>query len=89
MSYYPVMESLSGRYLCTVREETYKKTHEIYSGAPCEWSAARGATHTLYCGEGPGRGTRPVKLLKTVLYLGTTEDNETIVWEKWHIKRIF
>jgi hypothetical protein len=87
---YPILDSLEGRYHSTVREKVYGHSHEIYNGAPCEWSAARGATHTLYCGEGPGKGTRPVRLKKTVMYVGVDElPGEIIKWDKWEIKTIW
>lgn len=75
--------------LTAVREKEYKRTHEVFEGAPCEWSAQRGATHTLWCGEGIGKGTRPAKLLKTRLYVGVDEKPDGfIVWEKWEIRQI-
>jgi hypothetical protein len=72
-----------------VREKQYGKTHEVYDGPPCDWSKERGATHTLYCGEGLGRGTRPARLLKSVLYVGVDEADDQIVWEKWQIKTLW
>ena len=72
-----------------VREAQYKRTHEVYGSAPCEWSEKQGATHTLYCGEGLGRGTRPAKLLKTVLYVGLDEEEDKIIWTKWDIKTLW
>lgn len=66
-------------------EKELKNRHCVYDGPPCEWSKERGATHTLYCGDGIGKGTRPAKLLKTVLYVGTDELDDDIVWEKWDI----
>lgn len=88
---YPIETALRARKtpITGVKEKQYKKTHEVFTGPPCEWSAERGATHTLYCGEGPGRGTRPAKLAKTVLYVGTDEINDQIVWEKWQIKIVY
>ena len=77
------------RSLTGVREQEFKKEHEVYDRAPCDWSEAQGATHTLYCGEGCGKGTRPAKLLKTVLYVGTDEQDDKIVWEKWSIKTLY
>ena len=61
-------------------------THEFSNGAPCEWSAERGATHTLHTID----GTRPARVLKTVAYIGVDEkpDNE-IQWEKWDIRIAF
>ena len=94
MSYYPLDDALRARKtpITGVREVEFKKDHEVFGGAPCDWSAERGATHTLYCGEiegpygTPGRGTRPAKLLKSVLYVGTDEQDDQIVWEKWSIR---
>lgn len=66
------------------KEATYGKSHDVFDGAPDQWAADRGATHTLWCGKGPGRGTRPAKLLKTRLHVGTDEvDDGSIVWEVW------
>ena len=97
MSYYPLMDSLrqSSAAVIGVREKEYGKSHDVYEGAPDEWAAERGATHTLYCGEveGPygnhGRGTRPAKLLKTVMYVGVDEVDGDIVWQKWAVKHLF
>lgn len=94
--YYPLETKLRARKtpIVMVKEREYRKTHEVYQGAPCEWSAARGATHTLYCGEvegpfaRPGTGTRPAKLLKTVLYVGVDELDGDVVWERWQISRV-
>ena len=73
----------------TVKELEHKKLHAIYKGAPTIWSADRGATHTLWCGSGPGRGSRPAILKKTVLLVGIDEVDDKIIWEKWKIKTIF
>jgi hypothetical protein len=98
MSYNPLEDSLRARKtpIVGVREKEYGKTHDIYTGAPCDWSKDQGATHTLYCGEtegkygSPGRGTRPAILKKSVLYVGTDEDEYgKIVWEKWDIKTLW
>ena len=81
-----------GRLLTTVKEKSHGLSHEVFSGAPCGWSDARGATHTLYCGEGHLRGTRPARLLKTVLWVGVDEvptadgEDYLIVWERWHVR---
>lgn len=92
---YPLETALRNRKteIFGVKEKDFKKNHDVYLGAPCKWSAEQGATHTLYCGEvegpcgTPGRGTRPAKLLKSVLYVGIDEDDEgKIVWEKWSVK---
>ena len=92
---YPLETELHNRKtpITGVVEKRHGKTHEVFQGAPCEWSALYGATHTLYCGEleglyrRPHTGTRPAKLLKTVLYVGIDEaDGGGIVWEKWGIK---
>jgi len=72
-----------------VKELQYGRTHEVFAGAPCQWSLERGATHTLYCGEGFGRGTRPAKLLKTRLYVGVDEQEDRIVWHKWDIRTLW
>lgn len=69
-----------------VREAEYRLDHTVIDGPPCEWSRARGATHTLYCGEGPGRGTRPAILKKTRLWVGVDElPGEIIKWETWTV----
>lgn len=71
-----------------VREAEYKLDHQVFDGAPDAWAESHGATHTLWCGEGHGRGTRPAKLLKSVLYVGVDEAEEGgIVWEKWSIRQ--
>jgi hypothetical protein len=95
MSYYPLEDQLRARKtpITGVVEQDFKKEHTVFGGAPCEWSAEQGATHTLYCGETegrfgtPGRGTRPAILKKTVLYVGVDEDeNGKVVWEKWNVR---
>ena len=65
------------------RERDCQKNHDVFLGAPCEWSELQGATHTLDCGIGHGRGTRPAIMKKTVLYVGIDEHDDKIVWEKW------
>ena len=80
-----------------VKELSFGRNHEIRDGAPCEWSAARGATHTLITSEPKTKtangtpifgGTRPAILKKTVLHVGVDEgENETIIWEKWQIRQ--
>lgn len=97
MSLYPLEDSLRATRAAVtgIREKQFKKSHDVFDGAPCEWSAERGATHTLYCGEteGPfgsiGRGTRPAKLSKTVLYVGVDERDDQVVWEKWSIRQLW
>lgn len=86
-----------------VRELQYGKVHEVNGGAPCEWSKERGATHTLVTLEKLGHGvssedtkasrrsggTRPAKLLKTVMYVGIDETEDgNIKWDKWDIRNI-
>lgn len=92
---WPVLEALRKSHptpCFEVVELTHKHTHEVFSGAPDGWAEARGATHTLYCGEGHLRGTRPAKLGKTVLWVGVDETSTAdgtdskIVWEKWDIR---
>ena len=76
-----------------VREKTHGLVHEVFSCAD-GWAEARGATHTLYCGEGHGRGIRAARLLQTVLWVGVDEvstadgTDHRIVWEKWDIKHL-
>ena len=69
------------------REETYRRLHEVLEGAPDEWAATRGATHTLHMPHlkgGPHGTTRPAKVGKTRVYIGVDEDdNGQIVWETW------
>lgn len=78
---------LTSRSYTIVREHDFGLLHDVYDGPPCEWSAERGATHTLDCGTGPGKGTRPARLLKTVLYVGTDEDaTGGVVWDRWQVK---
>ena len=70
---------------CTIfQEKDFKKSHEFYSRPPNEWAAERGATHTLWLGEGCVKGTRPAKLKATVAYVGVDENEDgSIKWEKW------
>ena len=76
-----------------VREKTQGLVHEVFSCAD-GWAEARGATHTLYCGEGHARGIRAARLLQTVLWVGVDETptadgtDHRIVWEKWDIKHL-
>lgn len=71
-------------------EAEYGLQHDIFDGAPSEWAAERGATHTLDCGRGPGRGTRPAKLMKTRLHVGVDESPEgDIVWQVWTGRQTF
>jgi hypothetical protein len=80
-------QQFKNRAYTVIREKEFGLSHYVYDGAPNEWARERGATHTLDCGEGPGKGTRPVRLLKTVAYIGVDEGpGETIVWEKWFIR---
>jgi hypothetical protein len=73
-------------YPQSFRDTEYKNYHWYRVGAPCEWSAERGATHTLVL-DGDN-GSRPLKLLKTVAYVGIDEDeNGNIVWEKWSVTK--
>ena len=70
--------------LILFRESEYKKTHEIYSIPPSQWAAERGATHSLWCGEGHGRGTRPVIVKKTRILVGVDETLDGgIEWQTW------
>ena len=70
--------------LTIFKEREHGLHHEVYEGAPCEWSRDRGATHTLWCGAGHGRGTRPARLLKTRLLVGVDElPGDQIQWETW------
>jgi hypothetical protein len=83
----PFYNEFKNRSYSVVTEKEFGKDHTVYDGAPCEWSAALGASHTLYCGDLPGQGTRPAKLLKTVMYVADPErgNNENIVWNKWDL----
>lgn len=81
----PHWNLLNGRNLTSVKEKDLKNRHCVYDGPPSDWAKERGATHTLYCGDGLGEGTRPAKLLQTVLYVGTDEVADQIVWEKWEL----
>ena len=90
----PVWDKLIATATYTrVREKTAGLVHEVFSTAE-GWAEARGATHTLYCGEGHGKGIRPARLLQTVLWVGTDETptadgtDTRIVWEKWEVKRL-
>jgi hypothetical protein len=86
------IEQTQIKFPCTrVREREYKLDHYISHNPPCEWSKAQGATHSLNC-EVEQRmgwaGTRPAKLLKTILWVGLDEENGQIIWTKWHIRQI-
>jgi len=72
----------------SVRERLYGRIHDIYDGAPNEWAAERGATHTLWTGIGLGRGSRPAILKNTVLCVAIDESDDQITWGKWDIKHI-
>ena len=76
--------------LTIVREKDYRKTFDILEGAPDEWAAERGATHTMIVGnESRGFGSRPVRLFKAVLHFGADEAADgSIVWERWNIETI-
>ena len=80
----PFYQEFKNRSYSVVTEKEFGKDHAIFDGAPCEWSKARGATHTLFCGDGPGKGTRPAILKKTVMLVGTDEIDNCIKWEKWN-----
>jgi hypothetical protein len=71
--------------LIQFREKEYKKTHYLYALPPSQWAAERGATHSLWLGEGLGRGTRPVILKKTRILVGVDETigGGGIEWETW------
>jgi hypothetical protein len=70
--------------LLLFREQSYKLTREIYATPPSQWASERGATHTLWCGVGHGRGTRPVIIKKTRILVGVDETPEGgIKWETW------
>lgn len=78
-----------------VKEAECKLVHRVTSGAPCEWSRERGATHTLHTDsewmhhKGAYGGTRPARLLKTRLYVGTDETPDgNIHWEKWIVRHV-
>lgn len=76
--------------MTSFKESSFGKSHDVFDGAPSEWAAERGATHTLWCGKGPGRGTRPAKLLKTRLHVGIDESPEgDIVWSIWQGRQQF
>jgi hypothetical protein len=84
------LNQFAGRDLTVVREREHGGSHDVYAEPPSPWAAGFGATHTLDCGEGHGRGTRPAILKKTVLYVGVDEkpDGEGIVWERWGIRHL-
>lgn len=77
-----------------VKELDCGHNHVVTLGAPCQWSEDRGATHTLHTDEwnpttGKHGGTRPARLLKTVLYVGVDETpGGNIKWEKWRVRKI-
>jgi len=81
----PLLSQTGYFTLSIVREKEYGHTHEVFHCAPCAWSRDRGATHTLTTKD----GTRPARLMKTRLYVGTdeTEDGD-IKWDKWEISPV-
>jgi hypothetical protein len=82
--FHPLRSNMS---VSIFREKECNRDHEVYNCPPDKWAADNGATHTLYIGKRDLHccGTRPAKLLKTVLYVGVDEDNNGgIKWEKWH-----
>ena len=92
----PVWASLTAnnRPYGDVIEQSFKRRHAVFEGAPNGWAEARGANFTLYCGEGHGRGVRPVKWDETGFYVGVDEaptldgtDNK-IVWERWRVRKV-
>jgi len=84
--YNPEFLYLAKRSYTIIKERELKHRHLVFDGPPDDWAKERGATHTLFCGNGIGKGTRPAKLLKTVMYVGTDESNNEIVWEKWDVR---
>ena len=78
--------------LTIVRQSDNNLTRDVLTGAPCEWSKERGATHTLVIdtrGIASMGDTRPAKLLKTVLFVGIDETADGgILWERWSVKAI-
>ena len=70
--------------LIQFREAEHKKTHEICALPPSKWAAERGATHSLWVGEKPFRGTRPVILKKTRILVAVDETiGGGIEWQTW------
>lgn len=72
----------------TFIESEFKKYHEICSGAPCDWSADQGATHTVLLRNVKGiagdSGMRGVKIAKSRIYVITDEDESgNAVWSTW------
>jgi len=73
----------SGQVAGTFIEVSARHQHEYAIGAPTEWAAERGATHTLYTIDGP----RPARVKRTVAYIGVDETPEgDIAWERWEIR---
>ena len=66
---------------CFKHTET-KAIFEYQTGAPNEWSAIRGATHTVYVKD----GTRPAIVMKTRVKVMVDEDDNGPVWETWPIR---
>jgi hypothetical protein len=83
----PQLAPLPGQQWTGVREQDHGNHFDVFAGAPCQWSADRGATHTLWLGEGMAEGSRPARLLKTVMWVGVDEDADGgLVWEKWAVR---
>jgi hypothetical protein len=68
------------------KEKNFGLTHEVFCLPPDQWAKNMGATHTLFIGtkDFAGCGTRPAKLLKTVLYVMDSEIEGQ--WNKWEGK---
>lgn len=69
-----------------VVEKEFQNSFEVTSHRDIlnDWDIAQGATHRIFVGQ-LGE-TKPIKLLKTVLYI--LQDDE-ITWVKWQIKTIW
>lgn len=71
---------MSTTYSRTFIDKNTGLQHWYACSPPTEWAAERGATHSLAV----MHGNRPLRMLKTVCYVGVDEDADgNIVWEKW------
>lgn len=78
------LRQMNGGVSGQFREAEFKKWFEYRIGAPTDWAAERGATHTLFCAFGEELGAR---VLKSVVYVLVDEAADgSAVWEKWSIR---
>lgn len=85
MSFYPYSQAslITGEF--TEVDHGLVHTFTTSTEVMSDWDFQQGATHRMFTRD----GSRPIKLLKTVCYVGVDEDQYgNCVWEKWHIKNL-